>query len=61
LEVRGAGCGGVDHVFGVRDVATSLTPNTQSTPTHPGPPTYYNIRTIQHMVATSLTLLQTGK
>jgi len=39
------GCGGVDYVFGVRDIAraTSLTPKTQSTPTHPRPPANYNI------------------
>ena len=40
----------VDYVYGVRDVtwASSLTPNTQSTPPHSGPPTYYNIRKVHH-------------
>jgi len=43
-------------VFGVRGVdrATSLTPNTQSTPPHPGPPTYHNIRTIHHIAVTTV-------
>jgi len=31
-------------------------------PPHPGPPTYYNIRTIHHIVVNhSLTLLKMGK
>jgi len=40
----------------VRDVAraTSLTPNTYSTPPHPGPPTYYNIRTTHHIAVTTV-------
>jgi hypothetical protein len=33
--------------------ATSLTLNTQSTPPHPGPPTYY-IRTIHHIAVTTV-------
>jgi hypothetical protein len=42
--------------------ATSLTPNTQSTPPHAAPPTYYNIRTIHHIAVNhSLTLLKMGK
>jgi hypothetical protein len=64
VGVGGPGCGGVDYVFGVRDVAraTSLTPNTQSTPPHPRPPTYYNIRTIHHIAVNhSLMLLKMGK
>jgi hypothetical protein len=51
-------------MFGVRDVAraTSLTPNTQSTPPHSGSPTNYNIRTI-HYIAVNyrLALLKMGK
>jgi hypothetical protein len=37
----------------VRDVAraTSLTPNTYSTPPPSGPPTYCNIRTMHHIAA----------
>ena len=48
-------------MLGVRDVAraTSLTPNTQSTLPHPGPPTYYNIRTIHHIAVT--TVLRSGR
>jgi hypothetical protein len=48
----------------VRDVAraTSLTPHTQSMPPHPGPPTYYNTRTIHHTAGNpSLTILKMGE
>jgi hypothetical protein len=41
----------------VRDTAlraTSLTPNTYSTPPHSGPPTYYNIRTTHHIAVTTV-------
>jgi hypothetical protein len=34
--------------------ATFLTPNTYSKPPHPGPPTYYNIRTIHHIAVTTV-------
>jgi hypothetical protein len=34
--------------------ATSLTPNTQSTPPHPGPPAYYNIKTIHYIAVTTV-------
>ena len=63
-QVGGLECGGVNYVYGVRGVAraTSLTPYTQSTPPHSGPPTYYNIRTIHHIAVNhSLTLLKMGK
>ena len=67
-------CGVVGYVSGFRGAAaslkpdtqparaTSLTPNPQSTPPHPVPPTYYNIRTIHHIAVNhSLTLLKMGK
>ena len=63
-QVGGPEYGGVDYVFGVRDVprATSLTPNILSKPPHSGRPTYYNIRTIHHIaVNQSLMLLKMGK
>jgi hypothetical protein len=54
----------VDYVLGVRDVArtTPLTPNTQFTPPHSGPPTYYNIKVIHHTAVNhSLTNLKMDK